>query len=528
VSRAGSFPKLVILSAIVGLMIVGPLAGQASASHFRGGDISYQRSTGNNVKFDSTVTFRCTFFSFGSPSCPAAGATVDLGGSADLDFADGTAQDNGSGYTVVSSNQAEDNFTARKSVSHAFPDSVRRQPSISSCCTLSLLNNSSADYRLFTDLNFSVDPNSPKTGVPPVVNVGNSGNQTFTVPATDPGGQTLRWRLATDAESGGSQVNPPDYSINSTTGLVTFNTTGKAQGLYHSSIVIEALSGGNVVSATQTTFLIRVGQQTANGPPVYTAPTPADGTQFTVAPGSNLSVALRASDPDAGDTVDIVPGALPTGSTFNDTPANPVNGSFSFTPSAGQNGQDFVVNFTAQDGKGGSVFRSFTVKVRTAAGTAPGRMGGKGRINDTATASSYSGAADFAFVLNCTKASNPATPRQNPLEVRFGGFIYRMSTPPNSISTIGCSTTGAGRPAAGFDTMQGSAQGTLTRPNGTTVSATADFRFFDGGTGPNDRSRIVITDSSGSPPTQVLNIDGAPAKFPGSRQATGENTTANP
>jgi len=147
-----------------------------------------------------------------------------------------------------------------------------------------------------------------------------------------------------------------------------------------------------------------------------------------------------------------------------------------------------------------------------------GRMGGKGSLNDTSTATPFAGTATFAYALDCTKAKNPITTRQNPLEVRFGGQRFTLS----SVLSIGCSTTGAGTPSAGFDTMTGSASGVLRRANGSTVSATADFRFFDGGAGPNDRSRIVITDSSG----QVLVIDGAPAKFPGSSQLTGENIAA--
>ena len=65
-----------------------------------------------------------------------------------------------------------------------------------------------------TLVDLGADGSSPKTSVPPVVNVGNSGIQSFLVPATDPGGQTLRYRLATDAEAAGTNVNPAaGYSI---------------------------------------------------------------------------------------------------------------------------------------------------------------------------------------------------------------------------------------------------------------------------------------------------------------------------
>ncbi len=357
--------RLLVRGLVTGGLLSAGFAAPASASHFRGGDINYAQigaTTSTNAAFQTTQSYRCTFF---FTSCPAVGTTVNLGG---IDHGDGMSS--AGNYVVVASNDAEDNFTARESESHNYADLTPRTATYASCCTISsLLNNNDASYRLFADVNLAQDPQSPRTSIPPVVNVGAPGVQTFSVAASDPGGQTLRWRLATDAETSGFQSNPPDFAVNPSTGQASFDTTGKSHGLYHASVVIEALVGTTVVSSTQTTFLIRVGAGAGNQAPVYVAPTPADGSIFTVAPGTPLSIALEASDPDTGDTVDIVPGPLPAGATFNDTPANPVSGTFSFTPTQAQNNQDFIVNFTAQDGKGGSDLRSYTVRVR--GGTTP-------------------------------------------------------------------------------------------------------------------------------------------------------------
>ena len=58
-----SLRKLSILAVLIGVMALGPLAGQASASHFRGGNISYQQSgAATNADFESSVAFRCTYF----------------------------------------------------------------------------------------------------------------------------------------------------------------------------------------------------------------------------------------------------------------------------------------------------------------------------------------------------------------------------------------------------------------------------------------------------------------------------------
>lgn len=359
--------RLLVNGLAAGLLIAACLAAPASASHFRGGDINYSQiggTTSTQAAFQATQSYRCTFF---FAACPPVGTAVALGG---FDHGDGTLSPGS--YVVVASNSAEDYFTARETTSHTYPNLTRRTASYIGCCTISsLLNNSDASYRLFVDVNLAGDRQSPRTSLPPVVNVGAPGVQTFFVAASDPGGQTLRWRLATDTETLGFGSNPPDFTVNPSTGLASFDTTGKTPGLYHASVVIEALAGGSVVSATQTTFLIRVGSGVGNRAPVYVAPTPADGSDFTVAPGTNLSIPLRATDPDTGDTVDIVPGPLPAGATFNDTPGNPATGTFSLTPTAAQNNQDFILNFTAQDGNGGSALRSYTVRVRGATNVPP-------------------------------------------------------------------------------------------------------------------------------------------------------------
>lgn len=381
-----SLTKLSVLALLIGLMALGPLAGQAGASHFRGGNISYQQSgVATNADFESSVAFRCTYFF--SPCNVNPGDVVNLTGEAQLQFGDGNQSDGN--YTVQAVNVAEDNFVAKKTVSHNYADTTARTAFYSSCCTIgSLVNNASASFKVETLVNLGADGSSPKTSVPPVVNVGNSGTQTFLVPATDPGGQTLRFRLATDGEAGGTNVNPDNgFAIDPATGRITVDTAtinggNPPDGLYHASIVIEARDGQQtVVSSTLVTFLIRIGQQ-IGGPPVYTVPTPPDGREFTVAPGNNLACDMRATDADAGDTVEIVPGPLPTGFTLVSSAGNPATGRFSFTPGAAQDGQDYVVNFTAQDGNGGSVFRSYTIKVR--AGAATTECGG-GSLTENAT-----------------------------------------------------------------------------------------------------------------------------------------------
>ena len=269
--------------------------------------------------------------------------------------------------------------------------------------------------------------------MPPIVTVGPSGNQTFIVPATDPGGEALRFRLATAAEACDSSCadpNPPGLTINANSGQVNWDTTGRPQGLYMASVVIEVVVGGNVISSTQTSFLIRIGSQ-ANNPPVFEPPSPDNGRQFTIPPGDATCFDLAASDADAGDTVELIPGALPPNATFNGTNGNPATGRFQFTPSNAQLGEDFLVNFTAQDNQNppAADFRSYTIRVRAGAPQGP-------RCQDAPPPGDYS-----QYYAECT----PLT--------EFNGIFVQGDNAPNTI--IGSDGNDLLRGGGGEDTIDG-------------------------------------------------------------------------
>jgi len=95
---------LAVASAILSLMAVGPLAGEAAATHFRGGNISYQQTgAATNATFESTVSFRCTAF-FSNPCNANVGDPINIS-EAVLNFGDGASSDGA--YTVVAVNAAE-------------------------------------------------------------------------------------------------------------------------------------------------------------------------------------------------------------------------------------------------------------------------------------------------------------------------------------------------------------------------------------------------------------------------------------
>jgi hypothetical protein len=127
--------------------------------------------------------------------------------------------------------------------------------------------------------------------------------------------------------------------------------------------MIENLNAaGGVVTKTPVDFFIRL-IVTTNNPPQFIVPTPPDGTIYTITAGDTINVPVVANDPDAGDTVALAAIGLPAGATFPiPTPANPVSSALTWTPGAGDLGPH-VINFTATDSHGASVFTSITINV---------------------------------------------------------------------------------------------------------------------------------------------------------------------
>ena len=222
------------------LLLAGPLAGQAGASHFRGTDVSWVGTGGNNADFTVKSSFIRSGYTGTAPDgFPAIGDIIseNIGPTA-FDYGDATGTPTLQ-YRVDAINVAE-NFligtalepgtTNDLTLSHLYDTPGPFRALISSCCNIGdLQNNPDGSYSVGADVDFSGDTQSPVTSVPPVVTVGNAGSQAFFVQASDPGGQTLRWRLATAAEACAgacADPQPPGLAINANTGQITWDTTG--------------------------------------------------------------------------------------------------------------------------------------------------------------------------------------------------------------------------------------------------------------------------------------------------------------
>lgn len=385
-------------------------ATPAFATHFRGGQITWSRSasTPSLIHFELTASFRRDGYAgTASDGYPAVGDVIDEDiGATGLEFGDGygtgelrfkviasvpaenyligRALEPGSNTTtVIDHDYLDPSGTPGSYPGGSYPGGPTPSPmpspgslpasvtaSIESCCTISTLrNNPDGEYRVESKVTFSGPETSPVSSLKPIINVGTTGVQHFSVAAVAPPGTTRRFRLATAAEDCGGcgESQPTGLTIDPTTGQASLDTTGLPQGEYFASVVVEALAGGDVISTAQQTFLINVTTEAdasnagfypsgaAPGEFAYTAgggypgqngTTPPDGSVFFSPPGQPFRVKVSASDPtDPKALLHVDHLGLPTGATFTSTDGNPATGLVEWTPAPGQVG-DYIVTFT--------------------------------------------------------------------------------------------------------------------------------------------------------------------------------------
>ena len=271
---------LFVVCLIAGLGISSKL----EASHFRHGTMSWRIVSGTTVEFKISQAWA----NWGN-------WTVGQTGYSDvLYFGDGQSATFSVVATTVSGNGGSNYYYGETTVTHTYPTSLTRAgytAYFGSCCKIgNLSNNANANWRNETVVQLfgTTNTSSPVTTMAPIINmqVGLTA-ATFQVPASDPDNNNLTYRLATASEFSGTQ--PSGFSINSSTGLITFNTIGKTVGsLWNAAIVVE-----DGTTKVINDFIIQIVQQ--SNPPVWDySVTPVNGHVYQVAPGTNVSFSIKA------------------------------------------------------------------------------------------------------------------------------------------------------------------------------------------------------------------------------------------
>ena len=333
-------PIFKICLLLVSLLMLQP--EEANATHFRYGNITWERVAGqpNQIRFRVTQAWRRSFNGWGNPH---VGSTVNTG-----------AINTGAGsqpilLTVTSVNIAEDWFYGEYTFVKTYPSTTATYTAFFDvCCRISTLsNNRDVPARVTTLVSVGNGNDAPVSTVPPFLSLPiNTPAATYQIPATDPNGDTLTYQLVPNGQFGTSTVQPAGLTV-SNTGLITFNTVGKAlNSLWNTAVWISDSKGARI----QVDVMIRIAAPST--PPVYDyGVTPANGANYLIQPGQTLSFDVKASDIDVNDNVALSAVGLPIGATFNPTNGNPVTQSFSWTPTLTSVGT-YQVNFVAQDNAG--------------------------------------------------------------------------------------------------------------------------------------------------------------------------------
>ena len=339
---------LLVLLALFSLGRVGHVTADEPGSHFRYGTLSWApTSNPGEVKFSLKAGFRRSS-NFCPPPCTASlmGTIItETQGPTLFNFGDGnftgtllfliTAESVAEDWVIGEAlNPSTTNIGILHTYSGAGPfTAYLSQNGVSpGCCrigqagftgTPALNNSAGGTYPLQTTVFPQSVNSSPVSTQVPIVVVPQSTTATFTVPASDPNGDNIQFRLATSAEAGsGTPLHPPGLSVNATTGQVTWNnltsgTMGAALDMtnfWTTQIVIEDLdSGGIVKTKTPVDFLLKIVQQVGNPPSCSINPT----GPLTVSVGSPVSFTVTGTDPDAGATVTLNSGGLPSGATMS-------------------------------------------------------------------------------------------------------------------------------------------------------------------------------------------------------------------
>lgn len=271
-----------LLTAVV--LLVTAIPNLLEASHFRYGHLTWRPRpdiSSSSVEFKLTDAFRRSGYSgSGTDGHPIVGDTITEGvGATRLIFGDGNST--ATLRYVVTSFSREENWlighaldptTNSSVILHAYPSATNSGSpwvaEINSCCRISTLRNAAdASYIVFSLVETSSGNSSPVSSLTPFVNLEQNGVRTFTIPASDPDPNTrFRFRLANNSESGiPNQPGPPSapnsLSVDSVTGVVTWNTSGvDTSSLWATQIIIEDRDAttGSLRTQVAVDFIIRI------------------------------------------------------------------------------------------------------------------------------------------------------------------------------------------------------------------------------------------------------------------------------
>lgn len=362
------------------------------ASHYRYGTIRWVHVGNNTVRFTLENGYRASYWGSwaGVQGTLAVGSTLPTYSSlpqhrAVFLFGDGTSQK--FNQTVSSVDRATDSVVATVEFIHKYKTPNNNGIPWKAQYTdksrlIDLHNANNTFWNLVTTVDLANLTSSPVTASAPLVLAMVNPSQpiyTTNIQATRPsGGGALNYRLGSIEETCASKTNciqPKQMTINYGNGTLSWNTTGVAEGLWCTVIMVRSNTAnvpldilfnltkikGFCAACTGTYSMCADASQCTCAPsgtsnickiqsaPTFIAPTPAATATVQAWSGTQLRINLTASSVD-GTAVGVYitsGGGFPAGAALAaSTGSNPTSQTFSWTPTDADAGER-VICFTA-------------------------------------------------------------------------------------------------------------------------------------------------------------------------------------
>src|SRR5712691_7185443 len=254
-------------------------SADALASHFRYATIRWQA---NDPTKPNVITFTVE-------------SAWRVMGSAWFDFGDGEIAL--MTPTQTASNPTEDWVAGVWTYTKTYPAGVAQTytASFNSCCRISTLQEGNNDTSFIVSTKVTVVPASPNrppvSSMLPIIRVPhNQAQASFTIPATDPDGDPLTFRVANlPGESGLNSPVPGGMTVDSSTGLVTWDTRGKALGGFYA---VQFVVSDNRGASTPVDVLLRPTALVGTAPTLTINGSSNPGS-FTIPPGGSLTFTIE-------------------------------------------------------------------------------------------------------------------------------------------------------------------------------------------------------------------------------------------
>ena len=336
-------------------------------SHFRYGTLSWRPLGLGDVEFRLISAFRRSGYAgSGADGLAVAGDIItETIGATRLFFGDGNqtpvlqflvTAHSVSGNWVIG--EALNPGSTDPGILHTYTDPGPFEAELNTCCRIFasfLANRGNGGYRLLT----TVDPfdtnRSPVSTQAPIVVVDEAPDAQFVVPAGDPDGDPIIWRLSSDAEAGGGP-SPPGLTIDASTGVATWNNVGLDQTRFWTvQVVVE-----DRTTQTPVDFLLRIQPEV---PPVPTCTIDPSGP-IDAAVGQRVTLTVTGGP--EGLAIEVNSAGLPPGASMDPSlphsGVGPVTSAFTWTPTAAQEGSHPIV-FSVSDLTGQQALCSTTIHV---------------------------------------------------------------------------------------------------------------------------------------------------------------------